>query len=321
EWTLQGRLDDLTGKHSPHRIRAVHLELPATHGGLHCHTLLAIEKLTLADTSRPRHGDEKQHETIRFHACPPSAPILNQNGASLRSDTACTPRRSHPGLAPSSKNRTGGPMPGRPPGGSSNRSRLKVAPFCSGGYSRKVCAYFATSCLTKACGVIARATPWWLWPAQMLWADQAGRRALGPRGEPLGRQRRPGRHHVLGVAPLPLRRRRDRAAADTTVDSCNQNFAGRRVGELELRLCAAHEWIGSGRAALERAQEPRLRNHHGDGPQAGRRRGDVGDRHLELHDVRTLLLDNLELLGQLLVQRGVEKVHEPLLILGRDLRL
>src|SRR5438093_12901867 len=59
---------------APHRIRAVHLELPATHGGLHCHTLLAIEKLTLADTSRPRHGDDKQHETIRFHGCPPSAP-------------------------------------------------------------------------------------------------------------------------------------------------------------------------------------------------------------------------------------------------------
>src|SRR5207249_8510108 len=55
--------------------------------------------------------------------------------------------------------------------------------------------------------------------------------------------------------------------------------------------------------------------------EAWRSRGEVGHGHLELHDVRAVLVDDLELLGQLLVEGGVEKVHEPLLVLGRDLRV
>src|SRR5205809_191983 len=128
-------------------------------------------------------------------------------------------------------------------------------------------------------------------------------------------------HLALGAAPLPLRRRLDGAAADAPVHARRQELATGRVGELELRLCAAHERIGPGRATLDRAQQPRLRNHHGHGPQTRRGRGDVGQRHLELHDVRAVLVDDLELLGQLLVEGGVEKVHEPLLILGGDLGL
>src|SRR5437773_408897 len=147
------------------------------------------------------------------------------------------------------------------------------------------------------------------------------RGALRPGGEALGRHLGPFLHHVLGVAPLPLRRRLDGAAADALVHARRQELATGRVGELELRLCAAHERIGPGRATLDRAQQPRLRKHHGHGPQTRRGRGDVGQRHLELHDVRAVLVDDLELLGQLLVEGGVEKVHEPLLILGGDLGL
>src|SRR5213594_954038 len=101
------------------------------------------------------------------------------------------------------------------------------------------------------------------------------RRALGPRREAFDRQLGPFLHHVLGVAPLPLRGRRDVAATDAAVDARHQDFAGHGVGKLDLGLRPAHERIRAGRALLDRAQQPSLRDHHRDGPEARRGRGKV----------------------------------------------
>src|SRR5262245_24311288 len=64
---LQGRLNDLTRQNRPGRFRTVHLELTAAHGGLHRHTLLAVEKLSLADTSRRGDGDNEQQRKGSLH--------------------------------------------------------------------------------------------------------------------------------------------------------------------------------------------------------------------------------------------------------------
>src|SRR6266550_1748268 len=52
------------------------------------------------------------------------------------------------------------------------------------------------------------------------------RRALGPRREAFDRQLGPVLHHVFGVAPLPLRGRRDVASTDPAVDARHQDLAG-----------------------------------------------------------------------------------------------
>ena len=59
---LQGRLDNFARNYGGRRLGTIHLELPATHGGLHRHRLFAVQKLALGHAPRYRQRRQKHEE-------------------------------------------------------------------------------------------------------------------------------------------------------------------------------------------------------------------------------------------------------------------
>src|SRR5437773_674489 len=139
--------------------------------------------------------------------------------------------------------------------------------------------------------------------------DRAGR----PGGEPRGGEGRPLLHDILRVAPLPLGRRLDRSAPYPLVDPLPEELARYGIGHLRLALRPADEGVGTGGEVLERAEQPRLGNGHGDG--AEDRRGGLGihDGDLQPHYPRPRLGHQLVFLAELVIELLVEEVAEHLL--------
>src|SRR5438067_1145816 len=140
------------------------------------------------------------------------------------------------------------------------------------------------------------------------------RRPRRPGRQPIGELPGPRLHGVLGIAQLPLRRRRDAAAPDALVYAGREDLAGHRVDYLPLGLRRADEGIGARGGVLQRGECPRLGNEHRHRPEDGDGLADVVDGDLDLHDAGSGLVDDLELLRQRIVERLGEVVRQRQLI-------